>query len=258
MDENYQTYLNRVMRLTLPETHRSQAQHLQESPKFQRSAEGWQATPFPGFAVVTPAGKDDQKNVALYDYLHAYQRQLQQQIGADILALVPPDSFHLTLADLIWDSAYRHACETPGFDQRLRDRVASSFRQCEPMANNAPLRFQVLGLMVMTRAIALCLAPTDEDAYDRVIRLRRAIYQNPDVIELGIEQQYYFTPHITLGYFGELEPNLDKAALVQSLDALNQQWIGSSFDFWVYTAEVRKFDDMATYFREPDWATFEF
>lgn len=258
LDENYQTYLNRVMRLTLPETHASQVQHIQESPKFQRSEQGWQAMPFPGFAVITPVGADDYKNAALYDYLQAYQAQIQQQLGADFLAIVPPESFHLTLADLIWDSAYRHACEAPGFDQRLRDRVANSFRQCESISQNAPLRFQVLGLMVMTRSIAVCLAPTDEDAYNRAIRLRRSIYQNRDLIEVGIEQQYYFTPHITLGYFGELKPDLDREALVQTLDQLNQPWIGSSYDFWVHRAEVRKFNDMATYYREPDWATFQF
>jgi hypothetical protein len=258
LDENYQTYLNRVMRLTLPETISSQVQHIQESPKFRHSSQGWQATPFPGYTVVTPTGADDLKNASLYDYLQTYQAQVQQKLGAALLAPVPPESFHLTLADLIWDSAYCHASETPGFDERLRDRVANSFRQCQSMSQATPLRFQVLGLMIMTRAIAVCLAPTDEEAYDRVIHLRRAIYQNPDLIELGIEQQYYFTPHITLGYFGELPPDLDREALARTFDDLNQQWIGSSHDFWVHTAEIRKFDDMATYYRDPDWATVQF
>ncbi|MEO1378556.1 MAG: DUF1868 domain-containing protein, partial [Cyanobacteria bacterium J06635_10] len=34
MDDNYQTYMNRVARMTLPEAYASQVQYLKESPKF--------------------------------------------------------------------------------------------------------------------------------------------------------------------------------------------------------------------------------
>lgn len=259
MDENYQTYLNRVMRLTLPETYGSQVQHIQESPKFKRQAgEEWQPAPFPGYTIVTPPGSEDAKNGSLYTDLKAYQAEVLHQLGADVFATIPPESFHVTIADLIWDSAYRHAAESPGFEERLRDRIANTFRQSQANSFNQPIRFQVLGLMVMTRAIAVCLAPTDEKAYDRVIQLRRSIYQSQDLIEIGIEQQYYFTPHITLGYFGELKPDLDREKLSQTFDELNSHWLGSTAEFWVHTAELRKFDNMAAYYRELNWATFQF
>lgn len=259
MDENYQTYLNRVMRLTLPETYASQVQHIQESPKFQRDGDGaWQPVPFPGYTIVTPPGADDDKNTSLYDDLKAYQTEILKHLGSDMFATIPVESFHVTIADLIWDSAYHHAAESPGFEERLRDRIANTFRQSQGFSLNQPIRFQVLGLMVMTRAIAVCLAPTDEKAYDRVIQLRRAIYQSPDLIEIGIEQQYYFTPHITLGYFGELKSDLDREKLSKTLDDLNLHWLGNVAEYWVHTAELRKFDNMANYYREPNWATFQF
>ncbi len=261
MDENYQTYLNRAMRLTLPETYRSQVQHLQESPKFQlHGAEGHQPAPFPGYTIVTPPGSEDSENAALHESLTQYQHQLLQKLGADLFVPVPAASFHLTLADLIWDSAYRDASqEKPGFEVKLQDQIATIFRQSQAMTEGKPLQFQALGLMIMPRAIAVCLAPTDEHSYDHVLKLRRAIFQNSDLIGLGIEQQYYFTPHITLGYFGSIPSPEVLVALGDSFVQLNQQWLEQEPKaFLVDRAELRKFDDMTNYYRQPDWATFEF
>ncbi|MBD2081140.1 DUF1868 domain-containing protein [Leptolyngbya sp. FACHB-17] len=261
MDENYQTFLNRVMRLTLPDTYKSQVQHIQKSPKFQRSLEDvWLPTAFPGYTVITPPGSEDGKNRGLYESLKHYQNRIAQTLGAEMFAPIPADSFHVTVADLIWNGAYLHAAESPGFDERLRDRVAGSFRQSQPIGTGEAIRFQVVGLMVMARAIAVCLATVDSSGYERILKFRRSIYQNPGLIEIGIEQQYYFTPHITLGYFGKLPTDLDRAQLSQTFDELNQDWLDNYPDneFWIHQAEFRKFNNMVEYLREPDWATFQF
>jgi hypothetical protein len=258
LDENYQIYLNRILRTTLPETHRSQLQHIQRSPKFVREGGGWTPVPFPGYTVVTPTGNEDHKNAPFYNSLATYQTKLSERLGQDLFIPVPPNSFHLTLADVIWDSNYTHSAETPGFDARLRDQIAQSFQNCQPFVMNQPIRFQVLGLMVMTRSIALSLAATDEMGYFNILNMRRSIYQNPGLIELGIEQQYYFTPHITLGYFGDLG-GIDRGQLDTALEEMNEPWIGTAEqEFWVNEAQVRKFSDMYNYDRDPDWPTFQF
>ncbi|HAZ48595.1 MAG TPA: DUF1868 domain-containing protein, partial [Cyanobacteria bacterium UBA11369] len=59
MDDNFQTYLNRVARMTQPETYRFQVQHVQESSKFEPRPEGGrQAVPFPGYTLITPPWED--------------------------------------------------------------------------------------------------------------------------------------------------------------------------------------------------------
>jgi hypothetical protein len=260
LDENYQTYLNRVMRLTLPETYRSQGQNIQESPKFHRDPAGtWQANAFPGYSVITPPCEEDRQNTAVYQALTTFQTAIAQHLGADLFIPLPAASLHLTLADLIWDSAYQHAKnENPEFDQQLQVCLAQSLKVSEPLAHAQPISLEILGLVVMPRAIAVCLAPKDETSYGRILKLRRAIYQNPDVIAIGIEQQYYFTPHITLGYFGSLA-GVDREALPQTFDQLNQTWISHNAPhFSVQCAELRKFDNMTAYYRQPDWATFQF
>jgi len=270
LDETYQTYLNRVARLRLPETYHSQLQHIQESPKFKRLPDGSrQAAPFPGYSVVTPPWEEESGNSRFYESLREIQQQLLQQLDAGLMVPVPPDSFHLTLADLIWDSAYRDVERgNPQFEEQLKERIGGSFQkyqQSHPGGN--PICWQLLGLMVRPRAIAVCLAPQDEISYKRLLQFRRSIYQNPGLIGLGIEQQYHFTAHITLAYFGDISPHLErdrisKKLLELSRGALAEEVISetacSPSALSIQRAELRKFDDMMRYYREPDWPVLEF
>jgi hypothetical protein len=262
LDETYQTYLNRVARLTLPATYKSQLQHIQESPKFKLLPDGSrQAVSFPGYTVCTPPWGEVSENSEFYNSLQEIQEQLLQQLAPGLMVAVPPDSFHLTLADLIWDSAYRHAQrENPNFEKHLQERIQESFQKYQQtMARGNPIGWQLLGLMIRPRAIAVCLAPKDEDSYKRMLEFRRLIYQNSGLIGLGIEQQYHFTSHITLGYFGSIAPNLDRDLLANTLSEFNRQSLPLELiPLRIQRAELRKFDDMMRYYREPDWPILEF
>jgi hypothetical protein len=261
LDENFQTYLNRAMRMTLPDTYRTQLQNIQESPKFEpHPDQGFVPTNFPGYTIITPSKKEElPENQALYDLLEQLQTQLVEEFGTSVFAPIPPSTFHLTLADLIWNDAYLHAKEDSAFEIQLQTQIANIFQECRPLSEGKPVPLQVLGLMLMPRAIGVCLAPTDEASYGRILKFRRAIFQNHDLMGLGIEQQYYFTPHITLGYFGAL-PSLEKRAqLSDRLGQLNQPWLAEHPQiFKVHQAELYQFDDMSHYHRAEDWATFKF
>jgi hypothetical protein len=249
------------MRTTLLETYRTQSQHIQESPKFEwHSDEGFVPTSFPGYTIITPSKKEElPDNQALYDLLEKCQTQLINEFGGTVFAPVPPTSFHLTLADLIWDSAYRHASQDPTFEAQLQTQIAQIFQECHVIREDKPIQFQVLGLMLMPRAVGVCLAPTDEASYERILKFRRAIYQNHDLMGLGIEQQYYFTPHITLGYFGAVPSAEKRTQLSDRLVQLNQPWLEATPQvFKVHQAELYKFDNMNHYYREATWATFKF
>ncbi|MDX2213317.1 MAG: DUF1868 domain-containing protein [Oculatellaceae cyanobacterium bins.114] len=261
MDDIYQVYVNRVARMTLPEAYKSQVQHIQPSPKFQQQPDGtFQPTSFPGYSVITPPWADESENQEFYQQLQAFQQQVAQKLSPELFVALPPDSFHMTIADLIWDSAYRHADENPHFQEQLRDRVSQIFQQCQPQKAIAPIYWQVMGLVVMPRALAVSLTPKTEEGYEQIIKLRRAIYQNSALMALGIEQQYHLTAHITIGYFGSVTGDLDRDDLGQQLDHLNQQWLTSDIPqpLLIQRAELRKFDNMMHYYREPDWPVLDF
>jgi len=261
LDEDFQTFLNRAAHTILPDAYRSQVQFIQDSPKFCPLPEGgFEALPFPGYTVVTPPGSEDGSNLDLFTRLTAYQQQLVEQVGGHLFAPVPPSSFHLTLADLIWDNAYQSVVEeNPQFESSLQQCMTGIFQEFQLPGESKPVPLQVLGLLLMTRAIGVCLVPTDEFAYSRILKFRRAIYQSHELMGLGVEQQYYFTPHITLGYFGKTPTAEEQISIGDRLVELNLQWLEAGAQtFWIQRAELRKFDTMTHYYRQPDWASVEF
>lgn len=247
--------------MTLPEAYHSQVQYIQPSPKYHRSETGEiQPSAFPGYTVISPPGIDDEKNTGFYGHLENYQQQVLQQLEPGLVIAVPASSFHFTLADLIWAGAFYDAVANPKFEQQLHERVAESFHKSQSLVQaEKPIQWQIIGVFLRTRAIGVCLVPKDEDSYNRVLELRRMLYQNPNLIALGIEQQYNFTAHITLGYFGEIAATVDREKFAQQLIQLNEWWLEtSSQEIWVHRAELRKFDDMTNYYRQPDWPTVQF
>lgn len=247
--------------MTLPEAFHSQVQYIQPSPKYHRSQTGEiQPAAFPGYTVISPPWADDDKNAEFYSGLENYQARVLEALEPGLVIAVPAQSFHFTLADLIWASSYRHAIENPHFEQQLHERVAESFQKSQSVSQSEkPIHWQIIGLFLRTRAIGVCLVPKDEDSYNRVIELRRMVYQNSNLIGLGIEQQYNFTAHITLGYFGEVAATIEREQLAQQLIQLNECWIGiDPQEILLHRAELRKFDDMTRYYREPDWPTVQF
>lgn len=247
--------------MTLLDSYKSQVEHIQESPKFKPDAAGVRAAvPFPGYSVITPPAGEDAENAELYTNLHECQQQLLQELNPGAIVPLPADSFHLTVADLIWDSAFRDASShNPEFEKQLHERMADCFAASKPqLAGGPPIRWLVLGWMVMTRAVGVSLAPADENSYKQIVEFRRSIYQNSDLIALGIEQQYHLTAHVTLGYFGDIGPNLKRDRLYALVSELNDQWLDKPQQLSVKRVELRKFDDMTRYYREPDWPVFEF
>lgn len=247
--------------MTLPEAYQSQVQYIQPSPKYHADADGViQPADFPGYTIISPPWIDDAKNHDFYHHLESYQQRVLEQLAPGLVIPVPAQSFHFTLADLIWASAYRDAIEAPDFEPQLQTRVAESFQKSRStVQSEKPIYWQVIGVFLRTRAIGVCLVPKDEDGYNRVVELRRMLYQNPDLIALGIEQQYNFTAHITLGYFGEPAATMDRDRLADQLIQLNEWWLeAGAQDIWVHRADLRKFDNMTQYYRNSDWTTISF
>ncbi len=256
MDESYHTYLNRVAKMTLPATYESQVKNIQESPKFRLKEDGTrQPVAFPGYSAITPPGAEDPANSAVFKDLAVCQQRLIEKLEPDLLVLVDPASFHFTLADLIWDSAYRMAIAANSeFERNLRDRIEDSFKiYQDSIVETMPIRWQVMGLTVRPRAIEVSLVPKDEYSYNQIIAFRRAIYQNSNLIALGIEQQYHFTAHTTLAYFANVHQGIDRIRLSDTLQAYNMHWLDNPQEIVLEQGQLRKFTDMYTYTRAADF-----
>lgn len=257
MDETYQDYINRVARQTLPASHNTQLKSIQSSPKF---ADG-QPVPFPGYSIITPLSEEDSINTEFYTHLETLQKELLQQIDSGLLIPLPAETFHLTLADLIWENAYSQAVEeNTNFEQELRQEIQATFEQYQQeISLDKPIAWQLLGLVIRPRALVACLVPKDRESYEAIVQLRRSIYQSGKLIGLGIEQQYDYTAHLTLGYFGEMADEKLGNRFVIIISQINDRLLETPEQILtIHQVQLRKFDNMIHYYREPDWAVIEF
>ncbi len=257
MDDQFQAYVNRVVGSTKPDFYRQQLPLIHTSPKFQKGASGdAQPVAFPGYSIIAPTAEDDPVNAAYYQALADCWQRLQALLPEGLVLPLPPQSLHITLTDLIWNTDFVAAIQNPEFDSKLRSELATIFEGLS--AGLGSIQLQTVGLMVMPRAIGMTLIPATESAYNRILELRRSIYQHPSLLGLGIQQQYHFTAHITLGYFGDIPTDLARDELADTLAKINRYSLETLPEFVIERAELRRFDNMMAYYREPDWPTFQF
>jgi hypothetical protein len=249
VDDNYQSYINRVAPQTLAIAYEQQLANAQGSPKF---AQG-NPVPFPGFSLVTPIAAEDSTNKDFYNHLAIVQQRVGTILG-DRLILVPADSLHLTVADLIWNGPYQELRrQNPDFEQNLCACVQHSFADCQLQEiQYKNCQWQILGILILPRSLGVVLAPQQESDYDPLMIVRRVVYQNSTLIALGIEQQYRYTAHITLGYFDTAIEHLeDPQAWGEKLSQINDQWLESDPQILnIHSVELRYFSDMTCFTRQ--------
>ncbi|ELR98721.1 DUF1868 domain-containing protein [Gloeocapsa sp. PCC 73106] len=257
MNETYQDYINRVVPMTLRATHEGQLNSIQKSAKFEQG----QPVAFPGYTIMTPTFAQDSQNQAFYRLIQSCQAQLLDELGSELIVMVPPLSFHLTVADLVWDSNYLAGVEeNTDFEINLRKEVDNSFQDYRRLKQpEDSIEFQLLGITIFPRALAVSLVAKTEEDYHNITQVRQLVYQNRSLIASGVQQQYTFTPHITLGYFGEIGPDFNSDRLLQTLANINEQWIDTEAPaLSVRRIQLHKFDNMIDYYRESDWPEIVF
>lgn len=262
MDDTYAIYLNRITQMALPQAYQNQVQSIQASTKFHDLPSGCvQAAPVPGYTIITPPQVDESINAQFYLRLHTYQQQLLALAGEALIVPLPLTSLHLTLADLIAGDAYEQACDrNPNYEADLHACIETIFSQHQQQYPQAltPIKWGMHSLIVMPRAIGVALVPKQFSDYAQIIDFRDSIYRNAQLAALEIKQHYHFTAHITLGYFRPMPAVLNRDRLADQFIRLNQSWLNTLPAFVINRAELRKFDDMNRFYRQPNWAKISF
>ena len=253
MNETYQEYINRVAQLTLPGACSSQLQTIQSSPKFTDG----KANYFPGYSIVTPPYQEDAGNQDFYSQIELLQQNIVQQLEPQLVVPLTATSFHFTIADLVWGDSYQQIVkDNPQFETQLQENIRHSFTQYQECCEEQkPIQWQLLGIAIRPRAIMACLVPKDQTSYQAILNVRRCVYQNSGLIGLGIEQQYDFTAHITLAYFDQIRENLNRSEICVIISQIGDRLLENNpVILTVKEGELRKFENMLDYHRQPDWA----
>ena len=135
--------------------------------------------------------------------LKMLQGQLYDAAGGMLSQPLSPDTFHMTLHDLV-----NGAEKTPDLCQRMEEAEQKAKALQAQWANMPPLRIKTTWLFNMVNtSIVLGLAPTDQETALRLDAMYTAL---ESVVPLG----YGLTPHITMAYF---RPGSYSAAQLQVL-----------------------------------------
>ena len=135
--------------------------------------------------------------------LRMLQGQLYDAAGGMLSQPLNPDTFHMTLHDLV-----NGAEKTSDLCQRMEETEQKAKALLSQWANMPPLRMKTTWLFNMVNtSIVLGLAPTDEETALRLDDMYTAL---ESVVPLG----YGLTPHITMAYF---RPGSYSAAHLQAL-----------------------------------------
>lgn len=135
--------------------------------------------------------------------LRILQGQLYDAAGGMLSQSLNPDTFHMTLHDLV-----NGAEKTPDLCHRMEETGEKAKALLTQWANMPSLRMKTTWLFNMVNtSIVLGLAPTDEETALRLDDMYTAL---ESVVPLG----YGLTPHITMAYF---RPGSYSAAQLQVL-----------------------------------------
>ena len=219
--------------------------------------------PFPGFTLMTPPGAQDPLQSELYQRLTGLQRALARSLGEGRLSLLPPESFHLTVADLFAAEAAQAAgrqLSAPGAPEEPRSpgelfpgemllgrRLLSWFqREIPALSSPLPWRWEVAGLALFEHALVLLFRPSRERDYQQLTELRETIYGSPELAALGLRAPRPLMAHITLAYYQSLPPLEERlSSWVGKISATQQRLQGSLFQ--LERARLCRFSSMEDY-----------
>ena len=165
-------------------------------------------------------------------HLQSLQEQLYKAAGWMLSQKLDPGTFHMTLHDLV---------NGPELTDELKFRMQEAEAKVKPVLESwkskCPLCLKATWLFNMVNtSIVLGLAPVDEDSWNRLSEMYRAM---ENIVPLG----YAMTPHITIAY---LKPGNWSA---YDLNFLRQALFPVELEVKMYTEDLhyQEFSDMNHY-----------
>ena len=210
--------------------------------RFHKEAKTWKpitcrgitilAEPYPIGGSVVPALKTLQEKI--------------QQLTPDF-APVPPETFHLTVADLIWGDKYTALIQSQGGEiqnTQMFQRVDDILKGVDGrlLTQNAT----IVGVGGFPGAV-VAFVNVDDAAYRSIITFRDKIYSDLILAQYGVFRERPFLGHITLGYIEGVPPQgLDDALndIRFTTDFTLPQWTFELSDVGIY-----RFSNMSEYYQ---------
>jgi hypothetical protein len=261
-DLSFQEYTDRQFREV--EAHRllERAMTLRPSGNYRyvgasglSDGKGWVPQSYPGFAVVSMAAENP-GNEALPEMLRAIQTELAEQCPWEqALYLLPPCSFHQTVANTLSEERFLQQIHRPGLEPAFPSMVAKVFTAIRT-GPGGTLPMRLIGISIFGTALGLLGVFEKESDYQRITAFRSAYYADEQLAALDVRMTRPFIGHITLAY---IEADLSKEQREQLAGAIHtiNRSLGSP-EFTLSLTGLRRYHHLSAFLREEDYPRYHF
>jgi hypothetical protein len=255
---DFATYQTRQHHETTPDQLTYRATKLRASGKFMWENGAWRGLSYEGCAVVSMVSTNP-GNDGLSDALQAIQQQLTACFSDPATCfLLPPASFHQTVANTLSDDRYREHIVAPGLTNAYPTLVGQAFAGVPVATETAPINMRLVGLSLFSGAVGILGVFEQEADYDRILAFRNAFYADADLAALTVRRTRPFIGHITLAYLETEVLETEKTRLVETCMAINRQLADESLYFTISTTELRSYPHLADFQTKAGYPLYSF
>jgi hypothetical protein len=250
----HQTLVNSVQE----ERIRILANKIKPAGKFCFAGKTLQPLPYPGYAVVamltTNKGNDE-----LSPFLTAIQTVLKDNLQPyNSFYMLPPDSFHQTIANTLSAGRYIEQLLQPGLDATFPDMVSNAFKQISIKKSPSPLRMRLIGLSVAETSIVMSGTFEQEADYNSIVRFREGFYGDETLATLGVKKTRPFIGHITIAYAEQKLNKNQKQHLADTLNEINGSVSSQRRYFNISNAALCRYDNLSAFYHESKFPVYNF
>ena len=159
---------------------------------------------------------------------------------------VPPNTYHMTVADLLSDNRY----STASGNKPMMDAFFQTVKEIIARHRCRTFDAQIVGIGAFPGVVVAFVDFTSEEDYSWIVRLRDAIFADPTVKNEGVERRFPFVGHLTLGYVESLVTNGFNADMNETRRAVNEMRQATPpvpMSFTIAGAALYSFPDMSRY-----------
>jgi hypothetical protein len=238
------------------ETIMETADNVKTLGKFRMSDNGqWEPVHYAGYTLITPTFENDFENTGSYKKLVDIKDVLSKCLDLSKIVSAPANALHMTVARLISAEVFENSI------MNLRELdFLHAFTQLFPKISiSKPLLFEISGLSILPQDIITAMvSPVKKDDFKCLQGFRDYIYFDKALIELGVQRKRGFNGHITLFYIEQELSSKERQILANAIIDINRSFFPNPMSFNITRAEVRKFDNFLSFYREDNWPVYKF
>jgi hypothetical protein len=257
MDLAFDEYTARQYRELDADRLRERAMQVQPSGNYRHEGMGWRPQPYPGFAVISMVNEYP-GNAELPAILAAVQEGLIERCPWEgAVYLLPPDSFHQTVANMLSEQRFVKRIAEPGLEGEYPKMVERAFEKIE-MNRRGPVEMQLIGLSIFGTALGVLGVIAEEEQYQRIGRFRAGLYADPGLAALDVRMTRPFIGHITLAYIEKELTDEQRRQLADAAVTLNGQLREVRPVFSFSGTGLRKYEHLSAFIRSDRYPRYEF